>query len=81
MQNLFAYQLIGDVIKIVAWVMANVLLARAQVKTYILYLKYFMRLFLFCYPYCCLIGMACAVLLWHFAGVMSFISLLFCVGF
>ena len=35
MQNLFAYQLIGDILKILGWVMGYLLLAKAMTKIYI----------------------------------------------
>ncbi|MGE4170326.1 MAG: O-antigen translocase [Candidatus Margulisiibacteriota bacterium] len=34
-QNLFLFQLLGDVFKIASWVIANVLVAHAQIKTFI----------------------------------------------
>ncbi|WP_440616736.1 O-antigen translocase [Cysteiniphilum sp. 6C5] len=35
MENLFLFQLIGDVLKVASWVIASVLLAKAQIKVYI----------------------------------------------
>ncbi len=35
MQNLFAFQLIGDILKILGWVLGYLLLAKAMTKTYI----------------------------------------------
>ena len=36
MQNLFGYQLIGDIFKILGWVLGYLLLAKAMTKTYII---------------------------------------------
>lgn len=35
MQGLFFFQLLGDIVKIISWVIANVLVAKAKVKIYI----------------------------------------------
>jgi O-antigen/teichoic acid export membrane protein len=36
MQNLFAFQLVGDILKIMGWVLGYLLLAKAMTKTYII---------------------------------------------
>jgi len=36
MQSLFAFQLLGDFFKVMAWVLGYVLLAKAMTKTYII---------------------------------------------
>lgn len=50
MQNLFAYQLLGDILKILGWVLGYLLLAKAMTKIYIIMeLVNFVLLILFSY--------------------------------
>jgi len=50
MQNLFAYQLLGDILKIMGWVLGYLLLAKAMTKIYIIMeLVNFVLLILFSY--------------------------------
>lgn len=46
MQKLFLFQLLGDIVKIMSWVMANVLVAKAKVKMYAIFEVLFSTLYL-----------------------------------
>jgi PST family polysaccharide transporter len=35
MKSLFLFQLLGDVVKVGSWIVSNVLLAKAQIKSFI----------------------------------------------
>lgn len=69
MEPLFAFQLAGDVIKIASWVMANVLLAKAQVKVYMLFE------IAFTLSFCCL-----SLLGFEWLGIRG-LTLSFCINY
>ncbi len=63
-QSLFGFQLVGDVFRIASCVMANVLIAKAQVKTYVvlelLFTSIYCILSIYCYGYLGMKGLAIA---------------------